>query len=170
MFLIISENALGYYRSHKLSHFLGLTTKKKKWDFESILCSGISKNVGIWKTIHAYRNFYFSFLAFKLGYVGKYDFFPPILLCLKCYRVHRWNEEPLKPLWFLFFPFICKWSPHKSENTKGVKTTLTMMDVILQHPESCLALDSSAELFLCLVSRKPVPLHTPQYLGLPALL
>lgn len=38
---------------------------------------------------------------------------------------------------------------------------LTTMDVIFQHPESCLALDSSAECFLCLCSCKPVPLHTP---------
>lgn len=81
--------------------------------------------------------------------MGKYVFliFLPILLCLKCYIVHSWNEEPLKPLWFLFFRFICKWSPRKSENTKGVKTMLTTMNVILQHPGSCLALDSSAEFF-----------------------
>lgn len=47
---------------------------------------------------------------------------------------------------------------------------LTTMDVILQHPESCLALDSSAECFLCLGSCKPAPLHIRWYLGLPALL
>lgn len=76
MLPITLENACGSYRSNILYSFQELIKKtqpannkknQKKWGFESILYCGIFMAAGIWKTNYVYRNFYSSFLAFKVG-------------------------------------------------------------------------------------------------------